>query len=264
MNPIEEYYCKFNEDKRFDSRHGQVEFMITMKYIDELLGSMLFKGRDKSDIKILDVGAGTGRYSIHYANEGYDVSALELVKHNLSRLKAKCPLVHARQGDGRNLSKYPDDNFDITLIFGPLYHLFNHEDKLKCLTEARRVTKPGGYILAAYVMNDYGIITYGIKEGHLKESIDNGRVDEAYNIHSDIEDLYDYVRLEEIDRLREDSGLERVRIITPDGPTNYIRPQLKAMTDEEFEIYLDYVYSISSRADMIGAAAHTVDILKKI
>ena len=61
-----------------------------------------------------------------------------------------------------------------------------------------------------------------------------------------------------------DSGLERVRIITPDGPTNYIRPQLKAMTDEEFEIYLDYVYSISSRADMIGAAAHTVDILKKI
>ena len=264
MNPIEEYYCKFNEDKRFDSRHGQVEFMITMKYIDELLGSMLFKGRDKSDIKILDVGAGTGRYSIHYANEGYDVSALELVKHNLSRLKAKCPLVHARQGDGRNLSKYPDDNFDITLIFGPLYHLFNHEDKLKCLTEARRVTKPGGYILAAYVMNDYGIITYGIKEGHLKESIDSGRVDEAYNIHSDIEDLYDYVRLEEIDRLREDSGLERVRIITPDGPTNYIRPQLKAMTDEEFEIYLDYVYSISARADMIGAAAHTVDILKKI
>ena len=83
MNPIEEYYCKFNEDKRFDSRHGQVEFMITMKYIDELLGSMLFEGRDKSDIKILDVGAGTGRYSIHYANEGYDVSALELVKHNL-------------------------------------------------------------------------------------------------------------------------------------------------------------------------------------
>ncbi len=46
------------------------------------LGSLMNeKQRDlRSQIKILDVGAGTGRYSVPLAEEGYDVTALELVK----------------------------------------------------------------------------------------------------------------------------------------------------------------------------------------
>ena len=39
--------------------------------------------------KILDIGAGTGRYSVALAEEGYDVTAVELVKYNLGILKKK-------------------------------------------------------------------------------------------------------------------------------------------------------------------------------
>lgn len=263
MNPIEEYYGKFNEDKRLNSRHGQVEYLISMRYIQAILDK-LGEDRDRANIRILDIGAGTGRYSVPLAQAGYDVSAIELVKHNLSRLKAKSSLVKARQGDARNLKKYEDDFFDVTLVFGPMYHLFSHEDKLICLNEAKRVTKPGGYILVAYCMNEYGVVMYALKEGHLKECIDSGRFDETFHCKSSIEDLYDYVRIEDIDRLVLDSGLIREKIITPDGPTNYIRPTLKAMTEEEFGIYVEYVMSISDRLDQIGAAAHTVDILRKM
>lgn len=262
MNPIEEYYGKFNEEKRFDSRHGQVEYRITMEYIRNIL-SDIEKSMPREDIKIFDIGAGTGRYAVPLAEDGYDVSAIELVKHNLSRMKAKSALVKARQGDARDLHKYEDNSFDVTLVFGPMYHLFSHEDKLKCLTEAKRVTKPGGYILVAYCMNEYGFVMYALKEGHLKECIDGGRLTEDFHCVSEIEDLYDYVRIEDIDRLVKDSGLVREQIITPDGPTNYIRPAIKAMTDEEFELYVKYVETISDRQDMIGAAAHTVDILRK-
>ena len=55
MTELEKYYNKFNEEKRLGSRHGQVEFTTSMKYIHEYLP------KDKS-AKILDVGAGTGRY----------------------------------------------------------------------------------------------------------------------------------------------------------------------------------------------------------
>ena len=262
MNPIEEYYGKFNEEKRFDSRHGQVEYRITMKYIREILDRLCLD-KNKSDIAILDVGAGTGRYSIPLAEEGYDVSAIELVKHNLARLKAKSTQVKARQGDARNLKKYEDDSFDVTLVFGPMYHLFSHEDKLLCLKEAKRVTKSGGYILVAYCMNEYGVIMYAVGEGHIKELVASKRLDEDFHCSSSIEDLYDYVRIEDIDRLNLDASLVREKIISPDGPTNYIRKALKAMTEDEFELYLSYVEKIAERKDLIGAAAHTVDILRK-
>jgi len=262
MNPIEEYYGKFNEEKRFDSRHGQVEYRITMKYIDDILNGLEASGRKKEDIRIFDIGAGTGRYAVPLADRGYDVSAIELVKHNLSRMKAKSELVHARLGDARNLRKYEDDYFDVCLVFGPMYHLFSHEDKLKCLMEAKRVTKKGGYILVAYCMNEYGVVMYALNEGHLKECVENSRFDKDFHCISDIEDLYDYVRIEDIDRLVADADLTREKIITPDGPTNYIRPALKKMTDEEFELYLKYIESIAERKDQIGAAAHTVDILR--
>ena len=263
MNPIEEYYGKFNEEKRFDSRHGQVEYRVTFKYIYEILNE-LEKTKQKSEIAIFDIGAGTGRYCVPLANEGYDVSAIELVKHNLSRLKAKSSLVKARQGDARNLKKYQDESFDVTLLFGPMYHLFSHEDKLACLNEAKRVTKKGGYILVAYCMNEYGVVMYALNEGHLKELSDGGRLDENFHCSSKIEDLYDYVRIEDIDRLNQDADLKREKIITPDGPTNYIRKAIKNMSDEEFEIYIKYVEVIAERSDLIGAAAHTVDILKKV
>lgn len=85
MNEVEliEYYNKFNEDKRLKTRHGYIEFMTTMKYINEYIGE--FKNP-----KIIDIGAGTGAYSIPLA-EKYDVTAVELVKHNL-RVIEKIPI----------------------------------------------------------------------------------------------------------------------------------------------------------------------------
>ena len=91
MNKIEEYYNKFNEEKRLNSRHGQIEYRITMKYIHDYLDVRMqeLKVTNRENIKILDIGAGTGRYSVALCEEGYDVTAVELVKHNLGILKQK-------------------------------------------------------------------------------------------------------------------------------------------------------------------------------
>ena len=133
MTELEEYYNKFNEEKRLNSRHGNVEFVTSMHYIHEALGE-LEKTRERVDIKILDIGAGTGRYSVPLANEGYDVSAVELVKHNLGRLKQKGSSVKAYQGNALKLKRFEDESFDVTLLFGPMYHLHSEEDKLQALS----------------------------------------------------------------------------------------------------------------------------------
>ncbi len=262
MTNLEEYYGKFNEEKRLNSRHGQVEFVTSMAYIHRYLDKVA-EGRPNSEVKILDVGAGTGRYSVPLAEEGYDVTAVELVKHNLGRLKAKGSTVKAYQGNAMKLSRFEENTFDLTLVFGPMYHLHAEADKQKALLEAKRVTKPGGIILVAYVMNEFSVITFAFKERHIKEALQTGMLDESYHTTDKANELYSMVRLEDMERINQAVGLERVQVIAADGAANYIRPFLNALDEEEYQEFIKYHLAICERADLMGASSHTVDILCK-
>ena len=93
------------------------------------------------------------------------------------------------------LSRFPNKEFDLVLVFGPMYHLYSMEDKVKALTEARRVLKDDGVILVAYCMNEYSVLTYGFKQNHILECIENGKIDDNFRVQPKPEDLYDYSRL---------------------------------------------------------------------
>lgn len=253
---LEKYYNKFCEEKRLTRRHGNVEYVTSMKYIHRYL-----EGR--SGARILDVGAGTGRYSVQLAEEGYDVTAVELVKYNLGILKSKGSSVKAYQGTALNLSRFPEKTFDMVLVFGPMYHLYTLEDKVKALMEAKRVVKDDGVILVSYCMNEYSILIHGFRDSHICESMENGKVDSEFHVVSEPEDLYDYVRIEDIDRINEAAGMERIQLIAADGAANYMRQVLNAMDDRTYQTFLEYHLSTCERKELLGASAHTLDILRK-
>ena len=233
LNRLEQYYNKFNEDKRLLSRHGQVEFFVTLEYIKKFI--------DKK-MKIADIGAGTGRYSETLSTFGCDVTAVELVKKNVRVMEERCKNCTIFQGNALNLKMLENESFDITLLFGPMYHLF---------------------IFVAYCMNDYSIITYAFKEGNLQETLKNGKLDEDFHTKTNEEDLYSYDTLENINLLKEKSGLKRKIIFSPDGPTDYIRPTINKMSEQDFEVYKKYVLAIAERQDLLGAGSHLVDVLRK-
>ena len=249
------YYNKFCEDKRLLSRHGQVEFSVAMHFIKKYLSEF--------DVpKIIDIGAGTGRYSYMLAELGCDVTAVELVKYNLGVLKSKGRGVKAVQGDARNLKKFADGIFDVALLFGPMYHLLSHEDKVRALLEAKRVVRPGGLIFISYLMNDYALIIHGFKDGNILDAINTGRVDESYRVVAHEDDLYSYVRLEDINNIAKEVGLKRELIVAQDGAADYMRDVLNKMNDEEFGRFIDYQISIAARPELLGASSHVLDILR--
>lgn len=250
------YYNKFNEDKRLKTKHARVEYQTAMHYIHECLDRTFGK-------HILDLGAGTGAYAIPLFEEGYDVTAIELVKHNLRTMQMKQPHLDARLGNAMDLSAFADNSFDLILMFGPMYHLISHKEKMKALLEAKRVVKKDGYILISYCMNEYAIITHGIKEGFLKDSVDNHQVDETYHVLSSEDDLYSYVRLEDINRLKEESGLARYKIIVQDGMAEYLKKEINTMDEETFKLVMDYHLKNCERPELLGYSRHVLDILQE-
>ena len=87
----------------------------------------------------------------------------------------------AYQGNALKLSRFADETFDVTLLLGPMYHLYTFEDKVKALCEAKRVTKKNGLIFVAYLMNDYGVLMYGFKENMAKKCLEDGRLTEDFH-----------------------------------------------------------------------------------
>ena len=154
IEQIQKTYEIFNEDKRLNrSRAARIEFFTNVRYIEKYL---------KDGDRILDIGAGAGEYSFYFARQGYEVSALELTDANIKAFRAKLceeDKIDLTQGNAVDLSKYEDKSFDIVLLFGPLYHLHNEEDRQKCISEAKRVCKDEGMIFFSFICNDMVIIT---------------------------------------------------------------------------------------------------------
>ena len=249
------YYNKFNEDKRLNSKHGMIEFKTSIKYILDYLKM------DKP--KILDVGAGTGKYSLYLNDLGYDVTAVELVKHNLRVLEDKKTNVKCYQGNAIDLSMFSDNSFDMVLLFGPMYHLISMEEKIQALKEAKRVVNENGIIMISYCMNEYAIITHGFIDNNIMEAINNNEIDNDFHIISKDNDLYSFVRLEDINYLKDSVGLKREKIIAQDGPTEYIKKVINKMNDEELEIFFKYHLATCEIEELLGASRHILDILRK-
>ena len=246
---LSDYYNKFNEDKRLDRRHGQVEFVTSMKYIHDYLSA---------GDKVVDIGAGAGRYSITLKNEGYDVTAVELCRPNIGKIKVNDSELKVIEANATDLSMFKDNEFDVAIMFGPMYHLYSKEDKLKALQEAKRITKK--YIFVTYIMNEYAVIEYAFKDNNYKQIKD--KLDADYHIN-DPDGLFFHVRLQDIDELNNEANLKLLKRFASDGPSDYMRSYINAMDDETFDAFIDYHQKTCERKELLGASSHVVDILEK-
>lgn len=255
---LKNYYENYDEDGRLSSKHGMVEYITTMKYIEKYL---------KPGMRVLEIGAATGRYSHALARKGYRVDAVELVEHNIEIFKkntAPGEPVTITQGNAMDLAMFDDNSFDITLLLGPMYHLFTKEDKLKALSEAIRVTKKGGVIFAAYCMGDASVLSYGFIRGEIYNIIEKCMLNtETFDTFSNPWDIFELHRKEDIDELRSHFAVTQLHFVATDGYTNHMRETVDNMDERMYELYIKYHLAICERPDMVGFSHHTLDIFRK-
>ena len=256
---LKNFYENYDEDGRLLSKHGRVELVTTMRYVEKHL---------KDGAKILEIGAATGRYSHTLARRGYEVDAVELLDHNIEIFKANTTegeRVTVRQGNAVDLSFIEDDTYDLTLLLGPMYHLFTKEEQKKALSEAHRVTKKGGVILVAYCMGDASILSYGFVRGEIHNIIEKCMLNtETFDTFSYPWDIFELYRVEDIAALRTGLSVEHLHLVATDGYTNHIRDIVDSMDDDTYDIFLKYHLATCERQDLIGYSHHTLDIMRKI
>ena len=256
---LTDFYSNYDEEGRLLSRHGQVEYLTTMRYIEKYL---------RPGMRILEIGAATGRYSHELAGRGYCVDAVELIQHNIDIFRSLTQpgeKVTVRQGNAKDLSCFADDTFDVTLLLGPMYHLFTASEQLQALSEAIRVTKKGGIVYAAYCGNDATMVQYCFGRGMLKEEKYQKLVDmNTFKASSDPAELFELYRKEDIDILMSNFDVERLHYVGTDMATNYMRPVIDEMNDDFFALYLKYHFTICERTDMVGTSHHILDVFRKL
>ena len=225
---LNNYYNEYDEDGRLekDKAHS-IEFITTTKYIEQYL--------NEGD-KILEIGAGTGRYTLYYAKKGFDVSAVELIDSNLDKLKSKIEegmCVKAVQGNAMDLSLFEDNTFDITLSLGPLYHLFTEEDVNKAVSEAIRVTKPG---------------------------------DDNFKVPNIPEEIFAVRYIKDFNKTMSNyKNIKKLKELATDGIAGGIGAiYVNELSDEEFKIWINYHLATCEREDLMGCSNHILYIAEKI
>lgn len=255
---LENYYSEWNEDDRLLSRFGQVEFLTTIRFVEKYL---------KPGMKILEIGAGTGRYSHYFARKGYVVDAVELVETNIEGFKAKTLTnenVNIVQGDAVNLSMLKDSEYDIVLHLGPMYHLTAETDRKSAISEAIRVSKPNGKVFMAYIMNEMTVINYFFRNGHINnEEEKNDIMSSNWRFYENKRKHLAFYRIEDVNALMGEFDVNRLHLVGTEMISGAMRDMLLSMSDEEFLYYTEYIYSICERADMIGMSGHLLDVFEK-
>lgn len=219
--------------------------------------------------RVLEVGAGTGRYSHALARQGYTVDAVELIGHNIDVFQNNTQPgenISITQGNALDLSAFSDNTYDITLLLGPLYHLYTKEDKRQALREAIRVTRPGGVVFAAYVISDGCLLDEGFHRGNINVAayVEQGLLDGVtFAAKSEPKDLFELVRKEDVDELMRGFSTTRLHYVATDGCALLLREDIDAMDDETFRLYLDYHFATCERADLLGVTSHALDVFRK-
>lgn len=239
-------YEIFDEDSRLSSKASRVEFLTTVRQIEKYL---------KPNMKILDLGAGTGEYSLYFAEKGYNVTSVELVHKHVESIKEKKKTymnLDVFQGNALDLSKFSDSSFDIVLCFGPLYHLEDIKERLKCIEEVKRVCKNDGIMFFAFINNDMVIVTETMcyQPDFLKSDQYNR---ETFKVN---DFPFVFTTIDMARELLQKSELTIMAEIASDGLSELLADKINEMDDESYELWVNYHFYCSEKPEFLGASNH--------
>lgn len=264
MSGIIGYYEQYDEDERLTTDPARnLEFLTTVRFLEQHL---------PAGSRILDLGAGAGIYTFHFADRGHAVCAADLTPKHIRWIQERVDEegytnIEARVANALDLSGYADESFDAVLCLGPVYHLLDPEDQRTCIRESLRVLKPGGVIAVAYI-NRLFIFPHlaNISDNYLDDTWVR-RIAEEKQISSADEDCFwtdaYFHTPDEIEALLAAFGVTKLVHAGSDGVGILLRNRLNGLSGAQFAVWRDYHFRTCTEPSILGISNHGLYLGRK-
>lgn len=262
QNIVDSYSMANEAGRLMGDNAKRLEFFTTIRVLRDHI---------RPNSRILDCAAGAGAYALHFADEGHDVVALDLVPYHIRVLKSllvgKPYEMEIGVNDAVDLSRFGDATFDVVLNMGPFYHLPDADRRRRCLAESVRVTRPGGIVAVSY-MSRFAVMpfmaqyaTVDLPRSLYEKVIGTGALP-ANDPDCFWTDSY-FATPREMTGAIAEAGLEKVDHFAADGISPLMQYTVNAMGTEPFAKWAEFHYRTCREESLLGVSSHGMIIGKK-
>ena len=261
------FYRQTQESKRLTNDiRGQIEFARTQEIITRYL--------PEPPAVVLDIGGGSGPYACWLAKAGYEVHLIDPVDLHIEQAKAASnqqpehPIASISLGDARTL-RFSSASADAVLLLGPLYHLIDKSERLLALSEAYRVLRNGGVMIAAGISRFASMLHSFFDEGRFRDPVHRDIVqnDLETGYHRNLTEDRKYFtdaylhRPEELSSEVIEAGFQHQTTLAVQGPAWLFESVENYWADpDQRAAVLDLIRKVESEPSILGTSAHILAI----
>lgn len=277
MSRVEKYYDLFPQKEKnrlTRTAYDNIESEITKRFLLKHLNPVS---------KVADIGCGPGHYSTWLLNSGHSVylvdlsdELLKLAKESIAEEKLEKNVLGITKCDARDLSKLATSSFDATLFFGPLYHLLSVADREKAMSEAFRITKPGGLIFSAIINRicPFMAMMHQSPESLVRELeydteemnriLETGNYENFDESPNEFTDAH-FADLNEVPSLYKKHDVALLETFACEGIASYLydKAEIIKKSPKAWDNFLEVVYRNANRPEILGSSEHVVFVGRK-
>lgn len=225
---------------------------------------------------VLDIGGGPGRYALHYAKKGCEVTLCDLSSGNIALAKEKAAEqsvdLTAFACDCLELEQHALGLFDHVLLMGPLYHLTKEEDRVKAVRIALSHLKPGGNLYCSFILdfadiiyrmrNTPGAILLEYEDPYWQQLVSGIISGEGYTGPAFTQ--AHFISQQAIDPFMAQFGLQKLHLFGQEGILAPCEQGILASPKEEIALWLDLAKRLLEVSQLLAYSEHAMYIGRKL
>lgn len=231
------------------------EFAVTKRFIDRYV---------MPGDRVLDIGGGPGRYALHLAEKGCQVTLLDLSDENVrfaqEKAQASGLTITAVQGDARKADQFVAGRFDCVLLMGPMYHLLSEAERALAVRAALNTPKPGGILFVSFLTLNGGSCYFMDIDPALVLEPGEAELLQCYlenrTYNGDAFTRACFIAMKEILPFMAQFPLDKLHLFGQEGITSPVHSKLCASDKRVFDRWMDIALQTCEREELLAYAAH--------